>query len=164
MSSASATVEARVLVPSRTTIATPGEDSSRAYWDAVSSETVTVIALPTAGSLTITDPGAIAVRSPTSAIVLDPLLSRRPGQPGLCRQRREPDRERLAVQGPDGAPECGGIGACRRRLAVIEAAGLGRKAAGAGVGLPLLAVVDQAEHEHPDRHHRHDDDPDKEDG
>ena len=66
-----ATVDAIVRVPSRTTIATPGEDSSRAYWEAVSSDTVTVIALAAAGFLTITEPGATAVRSPTSTIVLE---------------------------------------------------------------------------------------------
>ena len=70
-----ATVEARILVPSRTTTATPGEDSSRAYCAAVASETVTVIERLAAGSLTMTEPGAIAVRFPTLTIVLEPSLS-----------------------------------------------------------------------------------------
>ena len=70
-----ATVEARILVPSRTTTATPGEDSSRAYCAAVASETVMVIERLAAGSLTMTEPGAIAVRFPTLTIVLEPSLS-----------------------------------------------------------------------------------------
>ena len=64
-----------MFVPSRTTTATPGADSSRAYWEAVSSETVTVITLPPAALSTSTEPGAIAVRSPTSTTVREPLLS-----------------------------------------------------------------------------------------
>ena len=53
----------------------PGDESSRAYCEAVSSETVTVIERPVAGSLAMTEPGAIAVRSPTSTIVFEPSLS-----------------------------------------------------------------------------------------
>ncbi len=60
-----ATVEARILVPSRATTATPGEDSSHAYCAAVASETVTVIEQLATGSLTMTEPGAVAVRFPT---------------------------------------------------------------------------------------------------
>ena len=68
------------------------------------------------------------------------------------------------MQRPDSARERRGIRPRRRRFALVEAARGGGDAPGAGVGLPLLAVVDEAEHQHADRHHRHYDDHDEEDG
>lgn len=70
-----AIVEARIFGPSRTTTATPAVASSRAYSEAVSSDAVTIIARPPPRDLRIAEPGAIALRSPTSTIVLDPFIS-----------------------------------------------------------------------------------------
>ena len=68
------------------------------------------------------------------------------------------------MQRPDSARERRGIRARRRRFALVEAARGGGDAASPGVGLPLLAVVDESEHQDTDRHHRHDDDHDEKDG
>jgi hypothetical protein len=68
------------------------------------------------------------------------------------------------MQRSDSAGQRRGICARRPRFALVEAARGGGDPASAGVGLPLLAVVDEAEHQDADRHHRHDDDHDEEDG